>query len=119
MSQQPLSMVFFLIAELCCALGLAPLNKRRGCVDVTAGAWHITVNGHARPKRLGSGLMVPAYTALLAFNGWPAGSVNPYGGVIAAGDAANEDALIAALRERVVALTGRDPLADEEGRADG
>lgn len=114
MSDAPLSMAFWLIAELCTAAGVAPLTKHRGCVEVTAGAWTITVNGHARPKRSRRGLFVPRFSALLEFNGWPAGSMNPFGGIVAAGEAANEDTLIAALRAEVLRLTGRDVVAEME-----
>lgn len=121
MSEHPLSMAFWLIAELCSAHGLAPLNKHRGCVVVEAGAWRITVNGHNRPARAhgGSRLLIPRFTAMVEFNGWPAGSLNPYGGVIAAGEAANEDTLIEALRAEVLRLTGRDVVAEAEEVARG
>ena len=35
--------------------------------------------------------------AKLTFNGWPAGIIDPMGGIIAAGAAANEDTFIAAI----------------------
>lgn len=35
--------------------------------------------------------------AKLKFNGWPAGIIDPRGGIIAAGEAANEDTFIAAI----------------------
>jgi hypothetical protein len=50
----------------------------------TVGSWEIALNGET-------------IQAALKFNGWPAGIIDPAGGIIAAGDAANEDSFIAAI----------------------
>lgn len=41
------------------------------------------------------------YQAKIKYNGWPAGIIDPRGGVIAAGEAANEDAFIAAIEHEL------------------
>jgi hypothetical protein len=41
---------------------------------------------------------LPAMTCMVTYNGWPAGMLGPFGGIIAAGDAANERSFIDALR---------------------
>ncbi len=82
------------VAELANALGISSINTLVGCwkhqID---DRWHITVNGHDAPfEGLGP------FEMLVEFNGWPSGIVHPTrGGVIADGQAANEDAFIAAL----------------------
>ena len=42
---------------------------------------------------------VPAFTAMVSHNGWPAGVVDPQGGIIAAGDVANEATFRAWLKD--------------------
>lgn len=39
--------------------------------------------------------------AKIKFNGWPAGVIDPLGGIIAAGQAANEDSFIAAIESEL------------------
>jgi hypothetical protein len=93
--------VLYWVAELAMADGAAPINRLPGCwarrVD---DHWEIVVNGHDRPVEHG-GVEVPPYTCVVKFDGWPAGVVDPAGGIVAAGEAANEEALIAALKRAV------------------
>lgn len=58
------------------------------------GTWRLTFNGTAEEAEL-----IPAYHLSVQWNGWPAGILGPAGGIIAAGAAANEQALIAALKQ--------------------
>ena len=44
---------------------------------------------------------------LVWFNGWLAGMIDPYGGVIAAGELANEDTFIEAIDKKIMALSKR------------
>ncbi len=71
----------------CCALAIkdaaGPLVPGV-TFDRSVGPWEISLDG----KTL---------QAKLKFNGWPAGIIDPAGGIIAAGEAANEDAFIAAI----------------------
>jgi hypothetical protein len=51
--------------------------------------WSETVN-HVLP-----------FHAKIVFNGWPAGLISPFDGVIAAGMAANEETFISAIRKQM------------------
>ena len=98
--------IWMLIADLAQHDGAAPMNKHEGCwVRRLDAQWVIAVNGHHEPKRYetedGPGGEVPPFTCSVDFNGWPAGLIDPAGGVIAAGSIANLDAFMAALRKAV------------------
>jgi hypothetical protein len=71
----------------CCALALKDESKPLVpgvTFDRVVGPWEISLNG-------------ANLQAALKFNGWPAGVIDPGGGIIAAGNAANEDTFIAAI----------------------
>lgn len=82
------------IAELHQALGRPPLNGAIG--EYQFAEWHVRLNG-AGEEQDG----IPPFTASIEFNGWPAGLIDPAGGVIAAGELANEDTFIAAARAEI------------------
>ena len=67
-----------------------------GIVSVDVGKW--TIESHAHERLIDE---LPPYTMRLSYNGWPAGIVNSGGGIIAAGEAANEGTFIEALEEFV------------------
>lgn len=99
---EPVSEAFELIAQIAIALGAAPLNKHEGCWELDVdGTWWLAVNGHDEPRRCSRSFEVAPFECYLEFNGWPAGVFSPLGGAIAAGAAANEDALIEALRAKL------------------
>jgi len=103
------------IAQLAIRLGVVPLNARPGCWEFQVDEhWWIAVNGHRESLKCSKGVAVEPFNAYVEFNGWPAGSFNPAGGIMAAGEAANEDAFIAALRAAVPALRRPTP-ADGRG----
>ena len=88
------SEVYALTAELLLARGLSSIKDRPGLtVQEIDNLWAVAINPHR--DEIDS---VPPYHMLFEFNGWPAGLVSPTGGPFAAGSAANEDALLAALR---------------------
>ena len=64
--------------------------------------WEVAINGNAEKRVVFPGawdIDLPPFTAAILWNGWLAGLVTPYDGVIAANDrGANEDALIASIR---------------------
>jgi hypothetical protein len=97
-----ISLAFARIADLCIALDQAPLPRHPECwecqVDKT---WWIAVNGHSENRTNSHGASVPPFNAVVEYNGWPAGLMDPYGGCIAAGDGANEDAFITALEAAI------------------
>jgi hypothetical protein len=95
--------IFVWIAHLAIKLNAHPMNKWLECWEHRLDDhWVIAVNGHAEPKtahRLTvSPVTVQSFTCYVEFNGWPAGFIDPGGGVICAGSEANEEALITALR---------------------
>ena len=88
--------------------GVGSINQMPGCWHRAFKPWAIWLNGHGEPRQGGPGgdIEVPGYHCYVEFNGWPAGLINPRGGVIAAGSAANEDSFIAAIE----AIVGRPVL---------
>jgi hypothetical protein len=106
MSEPKLSLAFARIAELCIALDQAPLPKHPDCwecqVDKT---WWIAVNGHSEQRKTSDGFDVPPFNAVIKYNGWPAGIMDPYGGCIAAGEGANENTFTAALDAAIASAT--------------
>lgn len=103
--------VFSLIAQICLAMDAAPLDKHEGCWElIVDDQWTIAVNGHKTPQVYhsrngmsagGSGFTVNPVDAYVEYNGWAAGTFNPFGGILAAGEGANEDTLIAALEKKL------------------
>jgi hypothetical protein len=71
----------------CCALALkdgSPQLVSGVKFERSVGLWEISLDG-------------ANLRASIKFNGWPAGIIDPAGGIIAAGGIANEDAFIAAI----------------------
>lgn len=58
--------------------------------------WKVAMNGSAETRKF-EGCPLDPYSIFVEFNGFPAGIINPAGGVIAAGSLANEDTFIAAI----------------------
>lgn len=94
------SEAFYLIAQILIALGHAPLSQnfsdslcRASFPGVDGGLWTIGVNGTSLTI-----LGVPPYHAMLEWNGFPAGIISAQGGIVAAGEVANEDTFCAAAR---------------------
>lgn len=86
------------LAELVLAAGGAPLNKHEGCWEHQLDEhWWIAWNGHREDRSCSRAASVPPFHCFVEYNGWPAGLIQPYGGIIAAGAAANENTFIAAI----------------------
>ena len=82
--------------------GMTPLNEKVAHTwtrDLPDG-WRVTLNP-SNEMRITEGIDIPPFTAFVEFNGFPAGFVNPHGGDMAAGEYANEDALIAILKAEI------------------
>ena len=79
--------------------GVTEINKLPGCWHREFKPWAIWMNAHTDTRKGGptGDIEVPPFHCYVEFNGWPAGLINPRGGVIAAGAAANEDSFIAAI----------------------
>lgn len=104
---ESISEAFEAIVELAQAMGVSKINQLPGCWEVQVDdQWRISLNGHAEPTKDSLGHEVPPYHCSVDFNGWPAGIFSPKGGIIAAGAAANEDALIEALRKKTREVAG-------------
>ena len=95
------SEAFMRIVELGIALQIAPLDQHDGCWEADVDEhWFIAVNGHPEPRLMRKDQNLPPvqpYTVYVEWNGFPAGILTYSDGCIAAGAAANEDTLIAAL----------------------
>jgi|GEM_PF-2935093 len=87
--------------------GALALHDKVGVIaDLPGGIYQREIGQHWRIVFNGSGETraedarapkLPPFAVYIEFNGWPAGIIDPSGGIIAAGDAANEDAFIAAI----------------------
>ena len=108
-TERPISTVFALLCQLWGVLGHPPINQFPGCWELQIDdEWWVAINGHGEARKTATtprgGIEgehdCPPFTALLYYNGWPAGVFDPYGGVCAAGEGANEDTLVAAIRAR-------------------
>lgn len=98
MTEPRVSVAFGKLADLCIALGQHPLNKHAGCWEHQVDErWWVCINGHPEPRKNSDGFEVPQFDCVVKYNGWPAGMFGPYGGIIAAGDCANEETFIEAL----------------------
>jgi hypothetical protein len=97
------------IMELAERLGVSKINELPGCWEHRVDEhWWIALNGHREETLCENGTSVPPFHAYIEFNDWPAGLVGLNGGAIAAGTIANEDSLLAALRDAAVALEPED-----------
>lgn len=111
--ERPLSLAFSLIADLALAMNAHPLNKHPGCWTHAVDAhWWIAVNGHSEPKPVVSSAgctpTVEPFECYVEFNGWPAGVLNPFDGILVAGKCANEDAFCAALTAAIALAAESD-----------
>lgn len=92
--------VFHEIVQYGLALGARDVSKLPGCWEAEIDEhWWVALNAHDHPIKCSQGATVPPYAAFVYFNGWPGGVIDAFGGSLCAGAIANEEALIAALRE--------------------
>jgi hypothetical protein len=90
---------FCAVVELGQRRGVERVNQLAGCWEVKIDErWWFALNGHEKPTPCAAGVDVEPFSVYVTYNGWPAGMFNPRGGWIAAGEGANEDAFIAAVR---------------------
>ncbi len=99
MTDKPVSLLFILLADYGNKNGAAPLSQFEACWEKQIDEqWWIAMNGHQEPKACSHGNMVESFSCYVEFNGFPAGMIYPFGGILAAGSAANEDIFIEALK---------------------
>ena len=96
----PVAEAFAEIAVLAQRLGVTEINKLPGCWEHQVDEqWWIAVNGRSEAVECSRGFKIDPFDCYIEYNGWPAGSINPGGGIIAAGEGANEDTFIEALQK--------------------
>lgn len=100
------SEAFAKIALLGAALKVSKINTMPACWEVQIDErWWIAVNAHHEEIECSTRDKVPAFHAYIRYNGWPAGILSVSGGIIAAGEGANEDTFIEALDARIAKET--------------
>lgn len=99
--REAVSLAFVEIAKLTEALGVSHINQLPGCWEYQVDEqWRIALNGHLEPTKCSMGMAVAPFHCYVEWGGFPAGEFHPvHGGFIAAGEAANEETLIAALKQ--------------------
>lgn len=96
----PIAEAFVAIIRLAEKLGVKSIKDLPGLWELAIDEhWKIRVNGHKEEIDA-----IPPFHCAVEFNGWPAGLFSPQGGVIAAGDCANERTFIEACERRTSAL---------------
>ena len=100
---EEICVAFMKLADLAAMLGVAPLNKVKGCWECQIDKqWWIAVNGHNEAIKASNDIEVEPFNCYVEFNGFPAGAFNPMGGgFLAAGELANEDTFIKAIEDRI------------------
>lgn len=87
--------IFGLIMEIGEKAGALPVKDKVWTLKVNE-YWSFKVNGYPEPRE-----GIPGFHAMIEFNGFPAGLIGLNGGIIAAGEAANEDTFIEALKKHL------------------
>lgn len=97
--EHPILEAYDAVAGLYLSIEEKPIKEHDGCWEHQVDErWWVAMNGHQEPKQCSTGESVPPYHIYIRFNDWPAGMLSPYYGSIAAGEAANENAFIAACK---------------------
>jgi hypothetical protein len=95
------------IFELAQVLNVTNINRLPGAWIYDVGkAWKIAVNGRQQDVDIPNdgvcmGATIPPYHLAIWYNGWLAGLMSPFDGILAAGSGANEETLIAALEAEI------------------
>ena len=98
-TEHQVSEAFNAVVDLALSLGVRSIKGLPACWEHQVDEhWHIAINGHHTDQQTSRGNNVPPFHCYIEFNGFPAGLITPYDGIIAAGSVANEDAFIAALQ---------------------
>lgn len=104
---EPICEVYAKMADLGGALGVVNINQLDGCWEHQVDdKWRIAWNGHREPVKNSAGHEVPGYHIYVEYNGWPAGLIHPYGGILAAGEGANEKTFLAAIDKALISSRG-------------
>ena len=99
MSIEQFSAAFGAIVNYALSHGVRSLADRPGLWEVQIDEhWWIALNPHDEKLKCSHGADVSFGHCYIEWNGWPAGMITPYDGIIAAGALANEDSFIAAVK---------------------
>lgn len=94
-----ISVAYIKTVELAAALGARDISQLPGYWSHQVDErWKIDLNG--KDVTLDG---IPPYHVAIEYNGWPAGILSPIGGIIAAGEGANESTFIDALDKAILA----------------
>lgn len=94
-----LEKIFELVTELATKDKVVPIKDKIWERKIDKH-WKIVVNGYNKTKEL-RGVKIPAYHIYVEFNGFPAGFLNPFDGIICAGKEANIERFIGALETAI------------------
>ncbi len=94
---------YAVVLELAVKRGAENISALPCCWETAVDKWFVALNGRSEPTKSSHGSDVPPYSVYIAYNGWPAGIIDPHGGIIAGGEAANEETFIKAIREALAA----------------
>lgn len=107
--------VFGTVVEFAYALGARDLKALPGCWESEVDDhWWVAINGHDTPTKCSHGAEVEPCGVYIEFNGFPAGSCNAAGGILAFGDVANEETFCEAVEkatERAATSKAQNPEA--------
>lgn len=94
---------FAVMAQLGNTVGAGPLSKHEACWEFQIDEqWKIAVNGHKEAKVCSLTTQpIEPFNCYVEYNGWPAGIIDPRGGILAAGSDANENTFIDAMKARI------------------
>lgn len=95
-----LSEIFSLVMDIGTKENQVPIYNRVWSHKVDE-LWSFEVNGFPHTEQ-----GIPPFNVKVVFNGFPAGLIGPYDGIIAAGAAANEDTFIQALKDHLKGTDG-------------
>lgn len=102
MTEPVVAEAFAKIADLGKSLGVKSINKLPACWEIQIDErWWLAINGHKEEIECSTGDKAPSFHAYIRYNEWPAGLIYPGGGIIAAGECANEDTFIEAIEARI------------------
>lgn len=123
MMDRPVLRAYGLIGELYLAIHDRPVGEQYpgGCWEhAVDDRWFVALNGHEEPMQAAGPeeelppVTVNPYEVTVWFNGFPAGSMNPFQGVLAAGAAANEDTFCEAVERAIAQARSENPKEDSD-----
>ncbi len=111
MRQDRVCTVFYAVSKLCEVLKEAPIRDKVWENQIDEH-WFIKINGHSKEMK-----GIPAYCMTIEYDGFPAGIISPFDGMMVSGEVINEDALIAAMKKKLVGLgVSLDDVIEEDRR---